>query len=1149
MRKRVLSSVLAVVMLAVITTFATSPVFGASGASGAGAAKTVRTLDPDLLAGMKARSIGPAGMSGRVAAIDAVESNPDIIYVGAASGGVWKSTDAGLTWEPIFDDQPVASIGAIAIYQANPDIVWVGTGEANTRNSVSVGDGVYRSIDGGKTWTHVGLEKSEHIYRIVLHPTDPNVAWVSALGRLWGENPERGIYKTEDGGKTWNLVLKADDKTGGGDIAIDPRNPDKLFASLWQVRRWPWSFQSGGPGSGLFVTYDGGKNWKSITEDDGLPSGNLGKIAVAISRSNPETVYTLVEADKSALLRSDDGGKHWQTVNTRYDVNPRPFYFGDLKVDPAWPNRVYSVDYDIRVSNDGGKSFQTGVSGGEIHGDFHALWIDPHDPTNLIVGGDGGLGISHDRGRTSRAVPNLPIGQFYHVAVDMDTPYNVYGGMQDNSSWRGPSSVWVGGGIRNQLWQSLVGGDGFETLPDTADSMVGYSLWQGGNLVRYNLHTAEYRDIKPAPPAGTKLRFNWNAGLATDPFTPGTIYLGSQFLHESTDRGETWKIISPDLTSNNPEWQKQSESGGLTRDVTSAENFTTIITIAPSPKQQGAIWVGTDDGRVQLTRDGGKTWESVEKNVKGVPALPANTWVPAIHPSNHDAATAFAVFDNHRRSDWTPYVYRTDDWGKSWRSLATPELRGYAKSIVQDPVDQDLLFLGTEFGLWVSTDGGKRWMKWTHGLPTVAVDDLAIQPRDGDLAIATHGRALYILDDIQPLRELSDDVLRQPVHLFRIPDAQQHAWAPEPGGFALGAEEFRGENRDYGAVLDYWLSDPKLPLPIAEKERARKEKERQEKREAEAKATVKPVEHVVEHEESPGPAQEKVAEQEKKGNPKETPEKGTDEKKEKETPKEVEIRVADATGKVIRTFTAPAVQGLNRTYWGLRRDAFKGFPGEEPPPPHPAGPEVMPGTYEVTVRYNDQESKQTVRVLADPRYPVTAEGLQQHEDALVQTGEIQNAISESIDRIRKTRADVQDVLARHDQRKKEEREAKGETTPPPSAKDEKPDALTEAGQKLQKGLTDLEKKLWTPYDTPGIVADDDLLSQLFYVRGYIQSSWAPPTPNHMEFLRQFAARTATVVADVNKYFDTDVAAFRKQVDEEGLRLLGPVPPIRIGKGQ
>ncbi len=733
-------------------------------------------IDTNLLSGLKARSIGPAGMSGRVAAIDAVESNPDVVYVGAATGGVWKSTNGGLTFAPIFDDQPVAAIGSIAIFQANPSIVWVGTGEGNVRNSASVGNGVYRSLDGGKTWAHLGLDGTERIRHIALDPKNPDVAWVAALGRAWGENAERGVFKTTDGGKSWRKVLYVDEKTGASDIAIDPAHPNHLLATTWQFRRWPWSFSSGGSGSGLWSSYDGGETWQRATEEDGLPEGEIGRIGLSFSRSSPEIVYALVEAKKSALLRSDDGGKSWKTANDKPNVNPRPFYFCEIRVDPRAPNRLFALDFDVRLSEDNGKSFDTAPFAAEIHGDYHAMWIDPADSRRMYVGDDGGLAVSHDAGKSAAFVTTLPLAQFYHVAVDDDIPYHVYGGLQDNGSWRGPSSAWQNGGLYSFQWDAVGGGDGFHTVPDPTDSMQGYAMWQGGNLSRWNLKTGETREIKPAAPlvaAGsterTFLRFNWNAGFAIDPFDSATVYLGSQFLHRSKDRGETWQIISPDLTSNNPEWQKQDESGGLTPDVTGAENYTTILAIAPSPVEQGTIWVGTDDGRLQITRDGGKSWASVEKNVPGVPA---NSWIPQIRASRQAGGTAFVVFDDHRRSNWTTYVVRTDDYGKTWRSLATPELRGYAQAIEQDPADPNLLFLGTEFGLWVSFDGGKAWSPWRQGVPTVGVYDLAVQPREGDLVVATHGRALYVIDDIRPLRHLTAEALTQKLHLFEIGDVR-----------------------------------------------------------------------------------------------------------------------------------------------------------------------------------------------------------------------------------------------------------------------------------------------------------------------------------------------------------------------------------------
>jgi photosystem II stability/assembly factor-like uncharacterized protein len=1076
-------------------------------------------VDPGLLAGMKARSIGPAGMSGRIAAIEGVESDPDILYVGAATGGVWKTVDGGDTWAPVFDDQPVASIGAIAVFQANPDIVWVGTGEGNPRNSISVGDGIYRSLDAGKTWTRLGLENTERIHRIALHPTNPDVAWVAALGKAWGDSHDRGVYKTEDGGKTWARVLAADDQTGANDVVVDPRNPNKLLASLWTYRRWPWFFKSGGPGSSLHISWDGGRTWKKLTPEDGLPAGDLGRIGLGVSRSNPDVVYAMVEAKKSALLRSEDGGRTWKTVNDRYDVNPRPFYFGDVRVDPALPDRVYTLDYNVRVSTDGGRSFETLIDGSVIHGDFHALWIDPRDPEHLLVGGDGGVGISHNRGRTARFVANLPVSQYYHVAVDMQQPYNVYGGLQDNGSWRGPSAVWQGGGIRNHHWLDVGGGDGFETLPDLGDPRFLYSMSQGGDLGRYEMPTGQIRSIKPAPPPGVTLRFNWNAGLAADPFHPGTLYLGSQFVHKTSDRGESWTAISPDLTTNNPEWQKNDESGGLTLDVSGAERFTTIVAIAPSPLQEGVIWVGTDDGRVHVTRDGGKSWESVEKNVKGVPA---GTWVPAICPSKHDPASAFAVFDNHRRSDWTPYVYRTDDWGRTWKRLAGSNagdtVRGYALAVEQDPADRDLLFLGTEFGLWASFDAGAHWVPWRHGLPTVSVMDLAIHPREQDLVIATHGRSLYILDDIRPLRTMSEKILAEPLHLFAIADAQQHADRPEDSGFTLGFSEYRGENRPYGALLTYSLNQPGLPLPDAEKERERKETERAAER---RKAAAAPVAAASSHqpqagEDKPAPGAKKDEEADK------------DNDKKKDEKPQVEIRITDAAGKLVRHFKRPAALGVNRTAWNLRRDAGKQLPGEGPPPVDPAGPEVVPGTYTVTVKLGAHEAKGTVRVLADPRSSNTPADWQAREAAIVRSGALQDTVAEAVDRIRRTRADIGVVLA-----KVKAADAARAGKDPQAG----PAPLLKAGQALEEKLTAFERRLWAPFDAVGLSPDTDLLSHVFNARGYSASTWAPPSPNHLEYLRQTEKEAAGIIADLNRLFDTDVAAFRRQVEEAKIGLL------------
>lgn len=1087
-------------------------------------------IDVERLAGLKARSIGPAGMSGRVAAIDAVESDPDVVWVGAATGGVWKSTNGGLTWKPVFDDQPVAAIGALAVFQPNPAIVWVGTGEGNVRNSASVGDGVWRTVDGGETWKHVGLQGTERIHRIVLHPTDPDVAWAAALGREWGENPERGIFKTIDGGRSWRKVLYVDEKTGGADLVLDRAHPHRLLASTWQFRRWPWRFESGGPGSGLWRSHDGGESWQRLQVEDGLPEGDLGRIGLAISRSNPEVAYALVEAKKSALLRSEDGGATWKSVNAKPDVNPRPFYFGELRVDPRDPNRVYSLDYTVRVSTDGGRSFRTIVRWDEIHGDHHALWIDPANPEHLYVGDDGGVAVSEDGGRTNRFVSNLPLAQFYHVAYDLDVPYNLYGGLQDNGSWRGPSSVRQQGGIRNHHWKVVGGGDGFETRPDPSDSSVGYAMWQGGNLMRWNLRTAETKDVKPAPPEGVELRFNWNAGFAVDPFAPATIYLGSQFVHRSTDRGETWTTISPDLTTNDARHQRQATSGGLTPDVTGAENFTTVIAIAPSPRARGVIWVGTDDGRLHVTRDGGGTWTSVEKNLRGVPA---GTWIPHVVPSSHADGTAFVVLDNHRRSDWKPYVQRTDDFGATWRDLGGRDLRGYALALAQDPVDPDLLFVGTEFGLWVSFDGGRGWQRWKHGVPTVSVMDLAIHPRDHDLIVATHGRALYVLDDLGPLRHLKADDLSAPLHLFFPGDAAQFRRLPEDGGFGLGAGEFRGENRAYGALVTFAADAEDLPVADAKLERERKELERRRQRAEAAKRAEK------EGAEGGAGAESVAAEPAGPADPAEGA-KAAEEPEKPETKATIEI--LDAAGARVRRERVKVVRGVNRWAWDLGRDPLRRPPSDDEEEASEegstrSGPEVPPGRYEVVVRFRGVERRAPLTVVADPSSRNSEADWQARWRAVQEAGALHEATVAAVDRLRAVRADIEAARARVRSEHREEL-SRGEI-------EEKALPLAAETKPVLERLEKLERRFWQSPETVGIVKDDDVLSALYYVRGYLDSSWDPPSATHLEYLRQARAKLGAALEELARFESEQVAPLRARLAAAGVGLLPERPPLAL----
>jgi photosystem II stability/assembly factor-like uncharacterized protein len=767
--------------------------------------------DLSIFEAMKPRSIGPAGMSGRVTSIDVVRHNKNVIYAGTASGGLWKSVSGGTSWEPLFDKEEVASIGVVTIDPSNPSTIWIGTGEGNPRNSLNGGYGVYKSMDAGKTWQHMGLEKTKNIHRLIVHPNDPNTIWVGAIGSPWVEHEERGVFKSTDGGKTWIKVLYDIPGAGIADLVIDPTNPNKLVAAMWEHRRWPWFFNSGGKASGIYITHDGGETWDRKTGEHGLPKGEMGRIGLAIAPSMPDRIYAYVESKENALYRSDDGGNKWYRISRKGDrqLGNRPFYYADIYVDPENENRIYSLHTQATSSEDGGKSFQRWVNSGYIHVDNHALYIHPDDPSFIVLGNDGGMEVTRDRGGSWHFMENLPIGQFYHVSYDMETPYNVMGGMQDNGAWLGPSQLLKQGGIRNGYWERIVGGDGFDVVPDPLNTRYGYSLSQGANIQRYDRETGEMIGIRPEHPDGEAIRFNWNAGVNIDPFDKTTIYLGGQFLFKSGDHGNNWEIISPDLTTNDPEKQKQFDTGGLNYDNSGAEKHTTITVVEPSAMNQGMIWVGTDDGNVQLTRDGGQKWTN---SAGKFPDLPDNSWVQQIKASMYDAGTAFVVFDEHRRDDWNPYVYRTTNYGRTWkRIVSNDDVFGFALSFVQDPVEPKLMFLGTESGLYVSMDGADSWAKWTHGYPTVPTMDLQIHPREHDLIIGTFGRALWIMDDIRPLREAASlgmkDLTAETIHAFPIPDATNAIIGPYWGYRSTGHGLFMAENKPFSAGISYYVNE------------------------------------------------------------------------------------------------------------------------------------------------------------------------------------------------------------------------------------------------------------------------------------------------------------------------------------------------------
>ncbi len=758
-------------------------------------------VSSSLFGDIKARNIGPAIMSGRITDIDVVVKDTNKIYIGTAGGGVWKSKDGGITFEPVFDKYTMA-IGCVTIDQKNPDTIWVGTGETNMRNSVSIGTGIYKSVDGGKNWTFMGLPESERISEIVIDPRNSDVVYAAVPGHLWDANAERGLYKTTDGGKTWKNIFFIDNDTGCIDIDLDPKNPDLLIASMWKFRRFPYFFDAGSYKSGMYKTLDGGKSWKKLKK--GLPSGKQGRVMVDFYLSDPKTVYALVESEKTYIYRSDDSGESWEKKGTSFGVKARPFYLAGLKVDPKDPERLYNYSFTLTVSKNGGKSFESAMEsfmGMSVHPDQHSLWIDPVNPKHLILATDGGVYISYDSGGKFRHVSNLPVSQFYHVSYDMRDPYNVYGGLQDNNSWYGPSKIITAGSIKNKDWTAVGGGDGFYVFRDLIDDDIVYYSWQGGMFQRYNEKTGETASIKPLPSKNEpEYRFNWNAGMEMSPNNKKRMYVGAQFLFVSEDRGDSWKKISPDLTTNDKKKLRQSESGGITIDNTTAENHCSIITISESPVNEKVIWVGTDDGNLQVTKDGGKKWSNVVKNIKG---LPKNTWCPAVEAGNYDEGTAYSVFDGHRTGDKSTYVYKTSDFGKTWESLITEELEGYALVIREDIKNRDMLFLGTEFGLYISFNRGGNWVHFKETLPKVGVRDIQIHPVTHDLILGTHGRGIYIIDDLTPLRSINDEVLEQDVAIL---PANPSEMSLSGGGEGMtGDTEFYGENPKEGATITYYL--------------------------------------------------------------------------------------------------------------------------------------------------------------------------------------------------------------------------------------------------------------------------------------------------------------------------------------------------------
>ena len=915
-------------------------------------------VNPALLSGMQWRQIGPF-RGGRVEAVTGVPGDPSTWYFGGVAGGVWKSTDAASSWRPVFDDQKIASIGAIAVADSDRNVLYVGSGEACPRGNITYGDGVYKSIDGGRSWKNVGLRDTRHIGAVIVNPKNPDVALVAALGHAYGPNEERGVFRTADGGKSWQKVLYKDANTGAVDVAFDPNNANIVYASLWQMRRQPWNFSSGGPGSGLYKSADGGLTWKQLS-GHGLPDGTLGRIGVAIPGGASGRVYAMIEAQEGGLFRSEDAGASWSRVNTDHRFRQRAWYYSHVFADPVSPDVVYIANTGLFRSGDGGKSFELLPA---PHGDHHALWIDPRDPKRMINGNDGGATVSVDGGKTWTSPYNQPTAQFYHVAVDNHRPYRVYGAQQDNSTVAIASRD-DDGVIGRQAWYPVGGGESGYIAPDPKDPEIVYANSEGGIVTRYDHRTNNYRDasVYPLDVSGNsaehlKYRQQWTEPLIVSQYDSNVLYTAAQFVLKSSDQGRSWHTISPDLTRDDKTKQKPS-GGPITLDITSVEYYDTVFALAESSRQKGLLWAGTDDGLIHVTRDDGASWSNVTPK-----DMPAWSMVSLIEASPHDAGTAYAAIDRHKLDDQKPLIYRTHDYGRTWTRIVAGIPDGaYVRAVREDPVQQGLLYAGTELGVYTSIDDGAHWQPLQLNLPTVPVHDLAI--KDGDLIAATHGRAFWILDDVSPLRQATRVKADARFHLF-APATAVRRHVPEQVERRLPV----GDNPPPGAVIDYYLT-----AAPAENE-----------------------EIVLEFLDHGGAVLKRMSNRKPKDAVEQPPE-WTD----REAPAEA----------------IPAAAGANRFAWNFRRADPTEIPGAFYSDNGPRGPLVVPGTYQVRLTVGGQSQTVPLEVVLDPRLTgqVTERDLTQQQDLAMRTWTDIDGLHRAVNQIRDTRSKLQAIRTKSAER-------------------------------------------------------------------------------------------------------------------------------------
>ena len=1042
--------------------------------------------------GMQYRLVGPF-RGGRVVAVSGVVGQDDVYYFGAVAGGVWKTTDGGLNWRPVLDKTKDAapSIGAIAVSESDPNVIYAGTGEACIRGNIVGGNGVWKSLDAGKTWKFVGLGDTHAIGRLAVNPKNPDVAFVAALGHPFADNEERGIFRTRDGGKTWEKVLYKDAKSGGIDVVFDPSNSNILFAALWQARRTPWSLDSGGPGSGLYRSIDGGTTWKEL-KGHGLPEGILGRIGVTVSGANPNRVWAVIEAEKGGIYRSDDGGDSWHLMTDDHRFRQRAWYYSHIFADPKSAETVYILNTGVYRSNDGGKTFNTIRA---PHGDNHALWIDPTNPKRLINGNDGGATISTNGGESWTSLYNQPTAQFYHVTTDNRFPYYIYGAQQDNTTV-GIASASADGSIDRPDWYDVGGGESGYIAPDPTDPLIVYAGSYGGDITRRDQHTHQEQAINPWPvnpigwaAADVKHRFQWTEPIVFSPHDPKTLYFAGELLFKTTDGGMSWTIISPDLTRNDK--SKQASSGGpITKDNTGVEVYDTIFSVVESPVQKDLIWAGTDDGLVHLTRDGGQKWENVTPK-----AMPEWGTVSMIEASPRDAGTAYIAVERHKMDDFAPYVFKTSDFGKNWTKLVTGiPANDYVHAVRVNPSRTGLLFAGTEQGVYVSFDDGAHWQALQINLPVAPVNDLVIKKNDhsNDLVVATHGRSFWVLDDITPLEQYEESVPQQEAHLF-TPPATSHTLFL---GSFFRATGNVGKNPPAGAVIDYWL---KTSLKKPEKKEA-----------------------------SGSSADSKAK----------TDEANKSESEKKEEPPKITLEILDSSGKVIRKFprkkeegvdneenffernqtvdALPADAGLNRFVWDLRYEGATKVPRAPLWGGNTDGPVALPGTYQVRLTVLGKTYTAPLEIKADARLKVSQEDLAKQFDLLLK---IRDKVTETDDAIIQIRDVREQVNAENKRLKNDPREK----------------AVADAGKALDKKMTEVEEQLIQTKAKSG----QDVLNfpvrlnnHLVALGGVVGSADSAPTKQSYEVFDMLSKAVDEQLAKWKAIVSTDVAAYNNLIKQQ-----------------